>query len=73
MERRQAMSKITIKLTPEQSDRILQETGDELRAFTFAKLESRDAPKVGGSSGFSPGEGRLYRGGGEWFVRINPS
>ena len=42
------MSKVTIELTSQQREQIREETGDEVTAFTWEKLESRDAPKVGG-------------------------
>ena len=69
------MSKVTIELTPEQRDQLRNDTGDHFETFTYEVLESRDAPKVGGgASGFARlGEGRLYRGGDERFVIVNPS
>jgi hypothetical protein len=68
------MSKVKIELTAEQRDQLRQETGDDFQTFTFEALENRDAPKLGGTADFTRlGEGRLYRGGDDYFVRVNPS
>jgi hypothetical protein len=47
------MSKVTIQLTSNQREQIRHETGDEVTGFTWEKLESRDAPKIGGAGGIS--------------------
>lgn len=69
------MSRVTIELTPEQRDQLRKDVGDEFDTFSIEILENRDAPKVGGgASEFARlGEGRLYRGGGDRFVRVLPS
>ncbi len=64
------MSKVTIELTSEQRNQIRDHTGEEMVAFTWEKLESRDAPKIGGGvaefirSGGDAKDIGLERGGG---------
>ncbi len=61
------MSKVTIELTSEQREQIRHETGDEVVGFTWERLESRDAPKIGGGVSIQfarVGEKPLIRGGG---------
>lgn len=42
------MSKVTMEQTSTQREQNRQETGDEVMAFRCERLESRDAPKIGG-------------------------
>ena len=70
------MSKVTIELTSAQRAQIRHETGDEVMAFTWERLESRDAPKIGGGvSEFirtnDPGEERGLRRPRE--MRVDPA
>ena len=61
------MSKVTIELTSKQREQIRHETGDEVTAFTCERLESRDAPKIGGGVSIEfarVGDKPLIRGGG---------
>ena len=61
------MSKVTIELTSKQREQIRHGTGDEVTAFTCERLESRDAPKVGGGVSIEfarVGDKPLIRGGG---------
>ncbi len=64
------MSKVTIELTSAQREQIRHETGDEVMAFTWERLESRDAPKIGGGisefirTGGNPKDVPLLRDGG---------
>jgi hypothetical protein len=68
------MSKVTIELTSEQREQIRHETGDQVTAFTCEKLESRDAPKIGGGVSIEfarVGDKPLIRGGG--LSPLNPA
>jgi hypothetical protein len=56
------MKKVTISLTSAQQDQIRNETGEDVKSFTYEALEGRDAPKIAGGG---LDDGSLSRGGGK--------